>query len=542
RENEVPATCTEEGANAEIISCTERGAEPSRVTKTTEKLAHTPGEPVRENEVPATCTAEGSYDEVIYCTECGAEISRVTKTTEKLAHTPGEPVRENEVPATCTAEGSYDEVIYCTECGAEISRVTKTTEKLAHTPGEVVIENEVPATCTAEGSYDEVIYCEDCHAEISRVTKTIEKLAHTPGEPVRENEVPATPFAPGSYDEVVYCTICGEEISRETKEVPALKAKFYKGNTVSFKDNLTLNFFVDIDEDLTEGAYVVFTYNHYGEVTQKTVELNPDDMYDNKYYRFRCPLTASEMMIDVQADLYVNGYDTPVSTKTRSVRDWAESGLEDPESDDEYNLILAALNYGGYAQQRFGYNPAPYANVGYEYDADLMNSTKVKSAVEFVKPEEMIEGIKYRGATVLFRNAPFVRLYFKLADGASADDYLISINGENKTLQLVDGNYFVDVEPALAYELDTKLAISVLKKTEAAPTSEYGDEFVPMDWDAEVEETASYVYTELFSFDYSTIVWAKYAAEDEKNTEDRDLAKALYLYYVAAKTYVDNKA
>ncbi len=37
---------------------------------------HTPGEAVRENEVPATTSEEGSYEDVIYCTVCGEEISR----------------------------------------------------------------------------------------------------------------------------------------------------------------------------------------------------------------------------------------------------------------------------------------------------------------------------------------------------------------------------------------------------------------------------------------------------------------------------------
>ena len=47
---------------------------------------HSYGEPIRENEVPATCTENGSYDEVIYCTECGEEVSRVTKTIPALGH------------------------------------------------------------------------------------------------------------------------------------------------------------------------------------------------------------------------------------------------------------------------------------------------------------------------------------------------------------------------------------------------------------------------------------------------------------------------
>ena len=138
---------------------------------------HNQSYPVTENEIPATCKEEGSYDEVVYCSVCGEEISRETKPIEKPPHTHADPVIENEIPATCKEEGSYDEVIYCSVCGEEISRETKTIEKIDdHTPADPVHEKEVPATYEADGSYDEVVYCSVCGEELSRETKTIPKL------------------------------------------------------------------------------------------------------------------------------------------------------------------------------------------------------------------------------------------------------------------------------------------------------------------------------------------------------------------------------
>ena len=237
---------------------------------------HTPGEPVRENENPATCTEDGSYDEVVYCTGCHEELSRETKTIKATGHTPGTAVRENVKSATCTATGSYDEVVYCTVCKAELSRTTKTIKMKAHTlsyvaevpatetatgtkahykcsvckklfsdeegknevtaasliipmlahthtPGAAVQENLVPATCKAAGSYDEVVYCTSCGAELSRTKKTIAKLDHTPAKAVRENVVPATCTSKGSYESVVYCSECNTELSRTPKTI-AMKA------------------------------------------------------------------------------------------------------------------------------------------------------------------------------------------------------------------------------------------------------------------------------------------------------------------------------
>ena len=88
------------------------------------RAEHTESEAVRENEVKATCEQDGSYEEVVYCTECDKEISRTEKTIAATGHKEAEAVRENIVEATTEAKGSYEEVVYCVECGKELSRTT----------------------------------------------------------------------------------------------------------------------------------------------------------------------------------------------------------------------------------------------------------------------------------------------------------------------------------------------------------------------------------------------------------------------------------
>ena len=262
RENEVPATCTEEGTYDEVVYCSVCNYEMSKTPKTEPAKGHTEANPVREKEVPATCTEEGTYDEVVYCSVCGEELSRTQKTEPAKGHTPAEPVKENIVPATCTTKGSYDEVIYCSVCNEEISRTNKEIDMIphdvssadwssdetnhwkecgcgtkvdveAHTAGEPVKENIIPATCTEEGSHDEVVYCTVCNREMSRVNKIDNAIGHKESEAVKENIVPATCTEEGTYDEVVYCSVCGEELSRTQKTEPA------KGHTAaeSVKEN-----------------------------------------------------------------------------------------------------------------------------------------------------------------------------------------------------------------------------------------------------------------------------------------------------------------
>ena len=79
---------------------------------------HTEAYPVSENEVPATCTENGSYDVVTYCSVCGKELHRVPKTEKAFGHST-ELVGAKE--ATATKDGyTGDEV--CTICHKTIKQ------------------------------------------------------------------------------------------------------------------------------------------------------------------------------------------------------------------------------------------------------------------------------------------------------------------------------------------------------------------------------------------------------------------------------------
>ena len=66
--------------------------------------AHTPGTAVRENENPATCTDDGSYEEVVYCSVCARELSRDYHTESATGHRWSTPTYTwNETNTECTA-------------------------------------------------------------------------------------------------------------------------------------------------------------------------------------------------------------------------------------------------------------------------------------------------------------------------------------------------------------------------------------------------------------------------------------------------------
>ena len=106
--DEKASTCTETGWYA-YDTC-------SRCDYTTftvmEKAPHTYGEPVKENEVSATCLDDGSYDEVIYCEVCSEELSRAAKVIPALGH---DLVHYDAKPATCTEFG-WNDYDACSRC------------------------------------------------------------------------------------------------------------------------------------------------------------------------------------------------------------------------------------------------------------------------------------------------------------------------------------------------------------------------------------------------------------------------------------------
>lgn len=303
------------------------------------------------------------------------------------------------------------------------------------------------------------------------------------------------------------------------------KANLLKANTVSFKDNLTLNFLGILDDSVVNKAYVKITYNHYGEETELTIPANPNDKNGN-YYRFRFDLTASEMAVVVKADLYLNDIEEPIATWSRSVRQYILSGLQNEnQKETEKQLFVSTLSYGGYTQRYFGYNTDSYADEGMYYDFDENSWVEIRkdlsdiivtSDVDYVRPEGFSDGIRYYGASVFFTYAPHVRYYFELEDGLDIDDYRFVVAGTLYTPKEKDGKYYIDTPTVLAYELDKQQNVIVSGS----------------------EETI-FGYKCIFDFNYSIITWVKTVVENSPYSNEIDAAKAMFDYYQSAKAFVE---
>lgn len=225
--NAKPATCQEEGYTGDVIC--EVCKEVISKGEVIPKVDHTKGDPVRENEVPATCQTEGSYDEVVYCTVCNKELSRVTKTIDKLPHTPVSA--GNGIPATCETAGKESDTI-CSVCKITLE-VGKEIPALGHKGGtatcsskaaceicgkeygelnpdnhsNIVTDEAVQADCTKTG-LTEGSHCGDCGKVIVE-QQIVDKLPHTP-KTVGEKKATC---AETGYTGDVICEVCGDTLS-----------------------------------------------------------------------------------------------------------------------------------------------------------------------------------------------------------------------------------------------------------------------------------------------------------------------------------------
>ena len=250
---EVPATCTKDGMKA-YYKCSEcdlmfedeeATIEIADLSTLVIKASHTPANAVRENEVAATCENNGSYDEVVYCSVCGEELSRETKTIPALGH---DYQFDSFVWTGFTAKAKYicshDESHFELHDAVVTNEIT--TEAKCETTGIRTY------TVTYEGHTDtkeETI--EAIGHEWNNWVVTKEAQIGVKGEETRtcsrcgkteKRDIKALPYVPvtNNTGEKVY----NEIITEEPKDVTELfaQAKAEAGSVEVKKDELTISF------------------------------------------------------------------------------------------------------------------------------------------------------------------------------------------------------------------------------------------------------------------------------------------------------------
>ena len=252
-------------------------------------------------------------------------------------------------------------------------------------------------------------------------------------------------------------------------------------------------------------AYVAMTVN--GRTTQTLVK---DAITDGEYHFFTVEVAAAEMTKAITVQLF-DGDGGEGTIYSRSIKDYADYMLANG-TPAQVDMVKAMVNYGAYAQLRFGIDTDNLVNAGYEMDISgvTVNASKVETGVA--------TGFTFASYDLILESETTLRLYFNVAD---IENYDITVAYDDGTVRVftlvpayddVNDRYYVDIPNIAAPLLDREYTVSVTNKTD---NSQY-------------------------SVTLSALCYISDVLESDATSEaQKNVVKALYLYNQAANTFFE---
>ena len=258
-----------------------------------------------------------------------------------------------------------------------------------------------------------------------------------------------------------------------------------KGLSLFLTDKIGMRVYVKPFTDLADTDYIEFSCA--GETKQITVanavhtNITDVDGQSIPVLVFELELWTKQMTDDVTFHMVVDGDDG--TSKTYSVRSYADRILAGNYSNKDKTMVRAMLNYGGYAQNYFNYNSDAPANSNIfdglddpvqSADPDLSSYAYTLTVAEDTK------GFSLKQATLKFGTDIQLVYFYELADGKSNDDFDFELIGSTKTIEFGYDDYYgmntVTVRHILPYELNQMFPLKVTPVNESEPvtTISYG--------------------------------------------------------------------
>ena len=306
-----------------------------------------------------------------------------------------------------------------------------------------------------------------------------------------------------------------------------------RGSNLTLNGNIGLNFYFEIDESLKdsifadETAKVRFTLAD-GSTVDVAANAGLEDtsaMEGLTLYRYSCELTAKQMADTVTVQFIMN--DKVIAEYEHSVVDYAKiiiANAGNAYSAEEIALVKAMLNYGANAQLNFNYHTENLANSLTDADGNAMitedekdlSSVTTATFEQYKATGTAIDGLgNFAAANLVLKSETTLKVYFKPVDGITPDMITFKV-GDNEVTATEYGEYFMISIPNInASALDDKHVITVTSKTDSTKTGTFD----------------AYVY----SYCYSVL-------KDSTGTyteQLKDTLRALYLYNVAANSYIN---
>ena len=276
----------------------------------------------------------------------------------------------------------------------------------------------------------------------------------------------------------------------KTEQLPAT-AVHLAGHSVSLDGDIAVNFFMLLDSAIANSptAYMQFTVPdtspEYQAQQVYVKDLTPVELDGKNYYVFKCRVAAKDMDAQISAQL-IDGSDTG-DTYTYSVREYAEyllDNLDVPAYACAESLVRAMLEYGDNAKYYFGSGEKP-ADCG-------------AVIPEYTAVESQSADCVFDGASLSLKSKTTLSLYFD-----SASEIAFSVDGADCELEHIGNEYAVRIRNISVCDLDKAVT---------------------------VKANGAEVLT------YCPLVYC-YKAQNSSNAKLVGTVKALYDYWLAAKSY-----
>lgn len=287
------------------------------------------------------------------------------------------------------------------------------------------------------------------------------------------------------------------------------------GYSLSLEGDIGVKFYMDLTGvDLNANPYMEFTIPNGSKTETQMVTLAQADTVTvgaMTYYAFKCNVSAKDAFSTIKAQLVAG--EKKGEIYFFSVKSYAEFIIVHASEDEQYEksapLVANLLRYCACAQKYFGTDPRTL-DASYIQDWVLNDMTSIPDPDPHVLiGGDFSEGVTFEGATLSLKTETTLSLYF-----TSDIDLVFSCSGGKTVEKAKVGGYQVArIRGIKATELGTKYTLTVCQKTDGLDVI-------------------------LGSINYSALNYCSNVVNGDYDTDLKNVAKSLYLYYEAAKRYV----
>lgn len=269
---------------------------------------------------------------------------------------------------------------------------------------------------------------------------------------------------------------------------------------LSLGDDLSMNFYVQVDDKILENAYIEIAVANADPVSYKVSEATKTE---DGYYVFAADVAAAQMTDTVTLQLVVG--EEKGEIYSYSVIQYAQAVLANESLSSYHALVKEMLNYGAAAQTYFNYNTENVIDKTLYAGAGAQNVDA--AAAPEMGVDSKVAGVSFYGATLLFKSKTTVRFYFTV--NGSINDYTFKRGEQTLKAEKKDGLYYVEVADINPQALNETVAITVTCGEEILTVS-----YSPMNYIVRMSEKGS--------------------------DNLKALMKAMYNYHLTAKALVEN--